>query len=128
VNAAAQYAGTRLRRVLPRTVNTVPESGVGRDRLLHGSERGGRVGVREPDINGPEGQHGLLGFGHTRKLPRGVRPLAQTRRGSITERRAPRAPMPLGRRREPTQADLYTGDLQIVNQLRQDVAAWRGAH
>ena len=45
-----------------------------------------------------------------------------------SERRPPRAPIPLGRRPEPTQADLYTGNIRIVDRLRHDVAAWRGAH
>ena len=36
--------------------------------------------------------------------------------------------MPLGYAREPTQTDLYSGDAEIVSQLRNDVAAWRRNH
>ena len=45
-----------------------------------------------------------------------------------SERRPPRSPMPLGGPPEPTQGDLRSGGIDLVSQLRNDVAAWRSAH
>ena len=52
----------------------------------------------------------------------------RTRDEITPERRSVRSRMPLGRAPEPTQRDLYTGDVDIVSQLRNDVSAWRANH
>ena len=52
----------------------------------------------------------------------------RTRDEITPERRPVRSRMPLGRVPEPTQRDLYTGDIEIVSQLRNDVSAWRVQH
>ena len=53
---------------------------------------------------------------------------SRTRDEITPERRPVRSRIPLGRVPEPTQRDLYTGDIEIVSQLRNDVSAWRVQH